>query len=290
MSDTTPNPPDFELHSEPRAGYEAPPRRPPAVLWVVVALLIAAAVSVYLFGRKQPAPVAQSPQGDATAPPQTAAPLTPLGGEPAPIVLPPLDESDAVVRELFKQLTTHPSVAAWLATDGLLRKAAVVLASVTDGRTPSAQLTVLRPSERFAIVERDGRMYLDPRSYKRYDQLAAAADSIDAAGAARLYATLKPRLGEAYGALGRPDTSLDQAVERALVTLLETPIVDDPVALEPARAVGYAFVDPRLEALSGAQKQLLRMGPENVRTIQRSLRAIALALGIPVGRLPAPHV
>jgi hypothetical protein len=30
------------------------------------------------------------------------------------------------------------------------------------------------------------------------------------------------------------------------------------------------------------------MGPRNVRTIQSSLRAIALALGIPAARLPAP--
>ena len=36
------------------------------------------------------------------------------------------------------------------------------------------------------------------------------------------------------------------------------------------------------------QKQLLRMGPTNARRIQASLRRIALALGIPAGRLPPP--
>lgn len=53
--------------------------------------------------------------------------------------------------------------------------------------------------------------------------------------------------------------------------------------------LGHGFADPDLEALPAAQKQLLRMGPRNVRIIQSSLREIALALGIPAERLPAPR-
>jgi hypothetical protein len=49
----------------------------------------------------------------------------------------------------------------------------------------------------------------------------------------------------------------------------------------------YHYNDPRLEGLTQAQKQLVRMGAQNVRTIQRKLREIALALGIPQERLPA---
>jgi hypothetical protein len=51
--------------------------------------------------------------------------------------------------------------------------------------------------------------------------------------------------------------------------------------------IGYAFADPKLEGLSRAQKQLLRMGPQNVRAIQGKLREIAGVLGIPDSRLPA---
>jgi hypothetical protein len=49
----------------------------------------------------------------------------------------------------------------------------------------------------------------------------------------------------------------------------------------------YNFNDPRLERLTQAQKQLLRMGARNVGIVQRRLREIALALGIPAARLPA---
>lgn len=68
-----------------------------------------------------------------------------------------------------------------------------------------------------------------------------------------------------------------------------TPIVADPVRAEPQGGIGYGFAAPDVEALPAAQKQLLRMGPLSVRTIQSSPRAIALALGIPAERLPAPR-
>jgi hypothetical protein len=47
--------------------------------------------------------------------------------------------------------------------------------------------------------------------------------------------------------------------------------------------IGYAYADPRLEGLSPPQKQLLRMGPENVKAIQAKLREIAsfLQLSVP---------
>ena len=62
----------------------------------------------------------------------------------------------------------------------------------------------------------------------------------------------------------------------------ETPIPDGPVAVT-ARGGVYGFADPRLEALSPAQKLLLRSGPDNARRVQTQLSAIAAALGA-VGR------
>ena len=237
------------------------------------------------FGRQTAAPVTTAPERV-----EASQPLQPLGGDAAPIVLPPLDQSDPLVRELVKTISSHPRLAAWLATDGLIRNFTVVVANVAEGKTPAAHLRVLRPSSSFQVVERGGDLYVDPRSYERYDGLAAAVASIEPAGAARLYGTLKPRIEEAYRDLGFPETSFDRTLERVIVLLLETPVLDAAVRMrvEP-RGIGYAFADRDLEALRAAQKQLLRMGPRNVRIIQSSLREIALALGIPAERLPAPR-
>jgi hypothetical protein len=74
-------------------------------------------------------------------------------------------------------------------------------------------------------------------------------------------------------------------LERAIVLLLKTPVREGTLAVEP-RGIVYGFADAELEKLTAAQKQLLRMGPGNVRVVQRTLRDIALALGIPPERLP----
>jgi hypothetical protein len=263
--------------------------RPP--LWWVGAAGATAAVAiaaylVYVSYGGRPRPVAESPLPRVVSAP--AEPDRPLGSDSAAVELPPLDQSDALVRELVGRISSHPRIAAWLATDGLIRNFTVALTNVAGGHTPAKALQAVRPASRFRVVDRGGDLFVDPRSYERYDGLAAAAASLDPDGVSRLYATLKPRLEEAYGDLGGAGTLLDQALERAIVLLLQTPVVDDPPRLRvQPRGIGYAFADPELEGLSGAQKQLLRMGPRNLRKVKSSLRAIALALGIPQQRLPA---
>ena len=268
---------DYELLKTPD---ELPAEPRSAGLWVVAILFIgAAAIAAFIvFGRRPPAP---APASERVLAPEPA--TQPLGGDAAAIALPPLDQSDALVRALVSNITSHPRVAAWLATDDLIRSFTIGVSNVADGKTPARQLPMLRPSRGFRTVERGDDLVIDPRSYERYDALAAAAASMEADGSARLYATLKPRIEEAYRELG--EAPFDRTLEQAIVLLLSTPVLDGPIRVEP-RGVGYAFADPRLEALTAAQKQLLRTGPRNVRVFQTSLRAIALALGIPAERLP----
>ena len=281
---------DFELV---KASDEPPISRAatrPSWLWLVaLPLVVGTAAAFFLVAshRNRQLP-AQTTQAEAPG----KALVRPLGGTAANIDVPPLDQSDPVVRELVKQLTSHPRIAAWLATDGLIRTFTVAVENVSGGATPASRLRVWRPRSGFETVARgrDARgrdLQIAPGSYERYNDLADAAASIDPAGAARLYATLKPRIEEAHRDLGYPDTSFDRTLEQAIVSLLRTPVPDAAVRLEP-KGIGYAFADPRLEGLTAAQKQLLRMGPRNVRMIQSSLRQIALALGIPPERLPAP--
>ena len=275
---------DFEL----RKTSDEPPlevrAERPFWLWLVVGALVAATAGAgYLVAirMRAPAPVT------AGQPAATQTPVRPLGGNAAPIDVPPLDQSDPIVRELVKQITSHPRIAAWLATDGLIRTLTVAVENVAHGATPAGRFPVLRPASGFETVARGADLHIAPRSYQRYDDLADAAASIDAAGAARLYTTLKPRIEEAYQDLGYPDASFDRALEQAIVLLLRTPASDGAARLQP-KGLGYGFADPSLEGLTGAQKQLLRTGPRNVKIIQSSLRQIALALGIPPERLPAP--
>jgi hypothetical protein len=255
-------------------------------LWIIAALLVVAAIvaTYVVFGGRS------TPERTTTAAPPSPVkaqqPVQPLGGDAMSIVVPPLDETDALVRTLVKQLSSHPQIAAWLATEGRIRNFTLVVANIAEGKTPARLLRTLRPSLPFRVVERSDGLYLDPRTYERYAGLADAVASIDPAGGARLYATLKPRIEEAHRELGHLDTPFDRTLERAIVLLLKTPVEEGPVRVEP-RGIVYGFADEDLEDLTAAQKQLLRMGPRHARVVQSTLRAIALALGIPSERLPA---
>jgi Protein of unknown function (DUF3014) len=254
--------------------------QPPATrnrLWIALAVIVvlAALGAGYYYWRRPPAP-----KEAATSPQAKTAPPARLPAEPGEnIPLPPLDESDPLVRELVARLSSHPRVAAWLTTDQLVRNFTVVVLAVSEGRAPGGRLRPLAPEGPFRVLQSGPTIHVDPRSYTRYDGHAAAVAGIDARGAARLYATLKPRIDDAYKELGSPHGDFDRTLERAIGQLLATPVVDRPLALEKAPA-SYRFADPALESLSSAQKQLLRMGPGNVRIVQEKLREIARHLGM----------
>jgi hypothetical protein len=257
------------------------PSRRSIGLWIAVAVILVAALAtlLWLVSHRRAAPPAAAAHTE--APPR---PARPLGGEAESIALPPLNETDPIVRELVKKISTNPRLASWLATNDLIRGFTIGVANVAQGQSAARQLPMLRPPPNFRVIERGNQVTIDPKSYARYDTLAAAAESLDPAGSARVYATLKPRIEEAARELG--DSSFDRTFERAIVSLLSTPTVNDPILVE-TKGIGYAFVDPKLEGLTAAQKHLIRTGPRNARTIQESVRAIALALGIPEERLPA---
>lgn len=261
-----------------------PPPQPRWLLIVAAVLLLLALAAVWYYMR-------QTPGSEATAGgQQPAAPAAkPVDQPGAETELPPLGQTDALVREMVRALSQHPIVASLLTTDQLIRTFAVSVMNIAEGDTPSRHLFTIKPEDKFQVQRRRGTTVIDPRSYARFDPHAAAIDGIDPGGAARLYETLKPRIEEAYRELAGKTADFDRTLERAIVHLLETPVGDGDVAVEPA-VIGYTYADPKLESLSRAQQQLFRMGPDNVRRVQAKLRAIAGYLGIEESSLPPERI
>jgi hypothetical protein len=259
-----------------------------AVPWLLASgvFLVGGVVAWYFLSERQGDQQAAAPPAAAAA----AAPLVPAHGPgglcPATdeIALPPLDASDEFAGTLATTLSAHPRVTSWLATDDLIRRFVVVVDAVATGKSPATHLAPLRPSGTFRAIERGNELFADPRNSARFVSIAEAVESVDVAGAQRICSALKPRLVDAYRELGRSGT-FDEALERAIVSLLQTPTVGPVEPLVP-QGGRYGYEDPALEALTPAQKHLARMGEQNTRAIQDKLRQIALAIGIPLERLP----
>lgn len=195
-----------------------------------------------------------------------------------PVDLPPLERMDAFLRPLLQALSSRPELARWLATDDLVRQLAAAIDQASGGGSPARDFKVIAPTTGFVPLGSGARRTIDPASYKRYDGLVQTVTSIDASKVAQVYKTIRPRLSEAYRAMGHPEGNVDAAIAQAIDILLDTPVTRDPVALTLGSAGGWAYANQDLEDLAPTQKQLLRMGPVHADAVKVWLRALKNAL------------
>jgi hypothetical protein len=265
--------------------------RGPAVA-VLLALGLAAILWQRWGGEEVPAqPAAPQPppavlEGpEAAAPPLVAPPEAPRESVVAPVPtepLPELDLSDAFVRTVAREISRHPSFARWLAQEDLIRLFVASVDNIAEGVSPRRHVAFMRPKGRFLHLGSESDIRVDPAGYRRYDRIADVISSLDAEGCAALYRRVEPLIQRSYHELGYPGLDFDDRLGQAIAEVLAVPVTPEAPALVEG-VLGYEFAEPELEALSDAQKHLLRMGPKNVRRIQSKLRELALALGIPAG-------
>ncbi len=272
---------EYELDDrrDPETGFvpgEPPPERSFRIALVAgIALLAAGVTAVYLyFGRP-------APKASPTPAPLVDAP--PLATPTPAIALPPLEASDDLVRDLAKGFSAHPAFASWLQIKDLIRTFVAVVTNVVERENPAPHVPFLAARPPFLVRESKGRTVIDPRSYTRLDGLADLASSIDAAECVRVFRLVEPLADAAYRELGHPEGGFAAALGKAIQALVDVPTLEGevPVRRVVRAVVVYEYEDPKLEALSPAQKALLRMGPRNVPRVQAKLRALAAALEPP---------
>ena len=188
-----------------------------------------------------------------------------------------LATSDAVVRELVAQISSNPKLAAWLVNDDLIRRFVASVDNIASGVSPRSQLEFLRPTTGFKVDEKNGIVVIDPESYKRYDAVAQVFASLDTEGAVTLYHELEPLIDDAYAEIAPAGADFGDRLDAAFDQLLAVPVLHEPARVERL-ILTYAWADDKLEALSGAQRQLLRMGPDNISLVQGKLRELRAAL------------
>lgn len=256
---------------------------------LVVIVIIAAGLGIYyyFYGRPAKAPIStEEPAAKQISPPFEK----PVSGKEAPVIsLPALNDSDELVRKKAKDLSTYAKLAEWLKVDDLIRRITAAVDNTAHGMGPRAHLKFLTPQKSFTIVIKGEELYLNPQSYRRYDLVADAFLSLDANASVRIFLELKPLFQEAYRELGYPNQDFQETLVQAIKELLTTPIVKGDIVVVQG-VTTYQMADENLEDLDDAQKDLLRMGPQNIRKVQNKLREMALALGVPENQLPKARV
>ena len=257
--------------------------------WIVVLAVVIGLVAAVMFFSDAdeppeprlveltPPPEVVEPEVDPLPEPEPI-PVPAPDPEPEPIVLPALNASDDFIREQAEVLSADGSLARLLATEELVRKFTVMVENMAEGALPRDPVAFLAPQEAFSVVKRDGATYLNPESYTRFDQLTGVLASVEASQAVAFLRLIEPLMDDAYAELGVRDADVDARIVAAVDLLLETPEVTGRIELTQP-SVMYQFADPELEALAPTQKQLLRLGPENMARLRPKLEEIRALLG-----------
>ena len=94
---------------------------------------------------------------------------------------------------------------------------------------------------------------------------------------AALYKRFYPLLEEAYREMGLKKGNFHTVMLGAIDNLLAAPVVEQDILLVRPK-VFYQYADPALEKLPASHKLLLRMGPDNTRRLQESLKNLRAKL------------
>lgn len=251
-----------------------PPRKsgPPVVRIAIVILILLLLGGGWWYytkmrgGRQAAAPAVASTEAPVAAPAAQGAEL------------PALDQMDPYLRALLGALSSRPELAAWLLSDDLIKQLAAAIDKASRGESPSKDFKPFAPKTGFMVAKRGNRMAIDPAGYRRYKALVDGVTAVDASAVAKAYRTIHPRLNEAYRNMGHPGGEVDAAVEAGLSILLDTPVLKDPTYVVETTGVRWKFADPKIEGLYASQKQLLRMGPDQVDAVLVWLRALQASL------------
>jgi Protein of unknown function (DUF3014) len=218
------------------------------------------------------------------------------GGEPLPVpvakqtlptnsvdfinqksALPDLLSSDAFVRQMLVKLS--PGLNQWLGTDQLIRRYMLITNDFSQGLRISKHMSFLRFDEPLTVAQGENGLYIAPKSFQRYNNLALAIQAINAQTAMAVYKKFRPLLLQVFAEFNYPrDINLESIIKKAAGEIIATPVLEGQIAVVRP-SLYYKFADPKLEALNSVQKQMIRMGSEHTKIIQSKCREFLVELG-----------
>jgi hypothetical protein len=263
-----------------------------AIWWSATAVVVLViGIGAYYRYYAQP-PVPEKVQAPPPPPPPTT---TDNGGIQHPVPgsgsesssLPPLNQSDQVVRDSLAGLLGQKSVQEFLVPENVVRHIVVTIDNLPRKKV-AVDLRPLKPTPGESIVSNQGdTSTLSAANYVRYTPFMHLVESTDPKTLATVYFNLYPLFQQAYEDLGYPGRFFNDRLVEVIDHLLAAPEPQGPIELVQPK-VFYQFADPKLEDLSAGQKLMIRMGPANERALKAKLRDLRTQLVQSVPAAPPP--
>ncbi len=267
-----------------------------SLIWVVILVVIVAIVAFY-FLRDEEAltgsqtvttPVAVVPNGVAMSSVASSVAQLTEYRPPEPIIevepLPLLNESDSSILAALQQLRGE-GLLQLLVPQEIIRKFVVAVNNLAEGKVIHEYRPVVSPPPPFAVetfsVTVDGATVDQERvaapNFQRYEPYVTTLVLIDSDAAVAVYRRFYPLLEEAFRELGLRKPNFHSVMIAAIDNILAAPDTQGDLLLVRPK-VFYQYADPALEQLPQTHKLMLRMGPENARSVKASLRQLRARL------------
>ncbi len=204
--------------------------------------------------------------------------------------LPSLDESDIWLQEKLQAMTWRKELLKLIIDEDMIRRFVVFTDNFAQGQLAYEHSPLVQPQTHFSAIETDtltpdnSQIWLwDETVTRRFSLYVDLLRSFDSEGLVNWYGELKPLIDKAYAELGYPDENFTQVLQDAITRVLDMEIPKQPIELVRP-SVMYRYKDPELEALSDADKLLLRIGKENLLV----LKSVLLEISEKLARLDSP--
>jgi hypothetical protein len=275
-------------------------KRYPVVNLVIAALLLVGLLVVWLWvGRSDPLESSSSGPPVVSPAPQPATPVSPdiplrpepiteaesgpmdtdsqlVGSEPPP-PLPTEQEVDELLHTQLTVIGADANIKKLVGNQRPLELSAVLLDGLSQGVILRKKLSVGPPKQAFSVVQDGDAIYMNEDNYERYDSFANSIASLDSSSVVDSFHMLRPFYEQVYEKLSLDPGDFDNAIIRTLDLILATPEIEGPIELQREKVM-YTYLDPTLESLPELQKQLLRMGPDNIGRIKEQAQIIRKGL------------
>lgn len=256
---------------------------------VIVVLALIAVAAAFLFLRDDApvvsqavtTPVAVAPQS--TVATSSAAPIVEYE-PPQPVIqvepLPTLSDSDSSILAALQQLRGE-GLLQLLVPQEVLRKFVLAVNNVAEGKVIHEYRPVVSPpppfiAETFSVMVEGTAVDQErvaPNNFQRYEPYVTTLALIDSDAAIAVYRRFYPLLEEAFRELGLKKPNFHSVMVAAIDNILAAPDAQGDLLLVRPK-VFYQYADPALEAMPQTHKLMLRMGPENARSVKASLRQL----------------
>lgn len=189
-------------------------------------------------------------------------------------VLPSLQTSTSAVLNTLSERSVNIRP---VRSENIIRDFVAFVDNIAAGVIARDSAIIKGPEARFMIEEVDGNAYMGPSSYQRYDNVVNWFVGMDNQVLVTVFKQYEPLINEAYAEISRPGDTFLTRFERAVSVINATPERQGLIELNSDKIM-YIYADEELESLPAAQRQMLRLGPNNMARVKAKLNALQRAL------------